>query len=85
MQNNTKASRGRRLAAAFDTMAGVGWFTDTCKLRLEKKAARMSGLLLVYGSGFHLNPYYLAAVLPKRLRNFSTRPPMLSTDFWVPV
>ena len=23
--------------------------------------------------------------LPKRLRNFSTRPPMLSTDFWVPV
>jgi hypothetical protein len=28
---------------------------------------------------------YLAAVLPKRLRNFSTRPPMLSTDFCVPV
>ena len=24
-------------------------------------------------------------VLPKRLRNCSTRPPMLSTDFWVPV
>ena len=26
-----------------------------------------------------------AAVLPKRLRNFSTRPPMVSTDFCVPV
>ena len=28
---------------------------------------------------------YLAAVLPNRLRNRSTRPPMLSTDFCVPV
>ena len=28
---------------------------------------------------------YLAAVLPKRLRKRSTRPPMLSTDFCVPV
>ena len=27
----------------------------------------------------------MAAVLPKRLRNFSTRPPMVSTDFCVPV
>src|SRR6218665_2770266 len=28
---------------------------------------------------------YFAAVLPKRLRKRSTRPPMLSTDFCVPV
>ena len=37
--------------------------------------------------GEHLCANYLAmvVVLPKRLRNFSTRPPMLSTDFWVPV
>jgi len=28
---------------------------------------------------------YLAAVLPYLLRKRSTRPPMLSTDFWVPV
>jgi hypothetical protein len=28
---------------------------------------------------------YFAAVLLKRLRKRSTRPPMLSTDFWVPV
>jgi hypothetical protein len=37
--------------------------------------------------GEHQCANYLAMVvaLPKRLRNFSTRPPMLSTDFWVPV
>jgi hypothetical protein len=28
---------------------------------------------------------YFAVVLPKRLRKRSTRPPMLSTDFCVPV
>lgn len=37
--------------------------------------------------GEHQCANYLAmvVVLPKRLRNFSTRPPMLSTDFCVPV
>src|SRR3989338_8530496 len=50
------------------------------RINANKKAARLPGL-----------PYcgktlaYLAAVLPKRLRNFSTRPPMLSPDFCVPV
>ena len=37
------------------------------------------------GLSHHATPIYLAADLPKRLRNFSTRPPILSTDFWVPV
>ena len=48
---------------------------------------RKTGEFRVYmPDGRHQTVNYLATVvLPKRLRNFSTRPPMLSTDFCVPV
>lgn len=77
----SKAHRGKRRAAAWVTMAGVGWFTD----KVKKKQLGTPGCLLARTQARGLILVYFAAVLPKRLRNFSTRPPMLSTDFWVPV
>ena len=47
-----------------------------------KRAGRLPGLPLGYTKQMD---YLVTVVLPKRLRNFSTRPPMLSTDFCVPV
>ncbi len=43
----------------------------------KEKAARLPELPFSQESKIYF--------LPKRLRNFSTRPPMLSTDFCVPV
>ena len=47
------------------------------------RSAAGVGLHRCQGAFFAL--LYFAAVLPKRLRKRSTRPPMLSTDFCVPV
>jgi hypothetical protein len=49
----------------------------------RKKSSLVIGCFLsrAQARGFDRSDYFL----PKRLRNFSTRPPMLSTDFWVPV
>lgn len=46
-----------------------------------------AALVAPHGAALCAKTAYLedSAVLPNLLRNFSTRPPMLSTDFWVPV
>jgi len=56
-------------------------------MRLGRVHAKRAGRLPGLPFGNHQCANYLAmvVVLPKRLRNFSTRPPMLSTDFCVPV
>ena len=62
----------------------VPWGLDGIRWAFHaKRAGRLPGLPF----GGHQCANYLAmvVVLPKRLRNFSTRPPMLSTDFCVPV
>jgi len=58
----------------------IGVRVAKCALH-AKRAGRLPGLPL----GSTKWNYLVTVVLPKRLRNFSTRPPMLSTDFCVPV
>ena len=50
----------------------------------NKKGRPVARAALLGGHQF-ANYLAMTVVLPKRLRNFSTRPPMLSTDFCVPV
>ena len=80
--------RGSRRTAAWATMAGVGWFNggEWAADSGRKKGSAVNRAALLSGR-LDAAAYLEAApvVLPKRLRNFSTRPPMLSTDFWVPV
>ena len=72
--------------AALGNDGGVGrvqgfraWWASRAERSAIKKAARSSRAAFVW-----VKTAYLAAVL-YLLRNFSTRPPMVSTDFWVPV
>ena len=76
--------RGRRRTALWATIAGVGWFNGRgWTVQRKKKGSAVNRAAFQRGSAFLLGGG--AGGLPKRLRNFSTRPPMLLTDFCVPV
>jgi hypothetical protein len=78
--------RGIRRTALWATIAGVGWLNgEGRKLRKygKKKGSAVNRAALDWKRSSYLDA--VPVVLPKRLRNFSTRPPMLSTDFCVPV
>ena len=95
MQNSSSASRGKRRTADWAMMAGEGLFKGgqagrKARFWGKKKQPDVQAAFSCGRSSFAAYSAAgaaasLAAVLPKRLRNFSTRPPMLSTDFCVPV
>jgi hypothetical protein len=63
-------------------MAGEGVFIGLCVKKMGHAQTKKAAVQAAFcGTA----PSYLAAVLPYLLRNLSTRPPMVSTDFCVPV
>src|SRR4051794_18494976 len=82
--STSRAMRGTRLPAAWATIAGVGRFNvQTGREGEMKKGSAVNRAALDLERRAYAEA--VPVVLPKRLRNFSTRPPMLSTDFCVPV
>jgi hypothetical protein len=79
------AHSGKRLAAVWVTIAGLGIFTSIDFYKNFKQSSRTKKNSLLTGCSCNANKAYLAAVLPYLLRNRSTRPPIVSTDFCVPV
>src|SRR5207253_6301516 len=78
VQNRISASLGRRRTASWATMAGVGWFTRRALSAGPKEQGQPRLPLRRAEEGVYF-------FVPKRLRNFVTRPAMLATEFSVPV
>ncbi len=88
--SSNSAQRGNACTAFWLTMAGLGGVTGRAGQRAERLPidtgkTKEKGSAVARAAFCATAANYFAAVLPKRLRKRSTRPPMLSTDFCVPV